>query len=86
MSIVGFIIKKIRADRLLHYFVCWALMLTGALVLPAWGAAVAVLAIGFLKEVVDIFRGSGFDIFDFIADIAGILTGWFVLWLSSFVG
>ena len=86
MSIIDFIIKKFGTDRLLHYFVCWALFLTFRLVLPSWGAAVAVAVIGILKEVVDAFRGHGFDIIDFCADVAGILTGWILSWLSSFVG
>lgn len=73
-------------DRLLHYLMCWALFLSFKAFLPCWIAALIVLAIGIGKEVIDIFRGTGFDWGDLCLDICGILTGWAVVWLSSFVG
>lgn len=86
MLTIDWFIRKIGVDRLLHYFVCWALFMSFASVFEFWVAALVVLGIGICKEVIDIFRGTGFDVFDLMADICGILTGCLVLWLASFVG
>lgn len=86
MLTINTMVQKIRVDRLLHYFVCWALFMSLANIFDAWLAALIVFGIGVCKEVIDIFRGTGFDVFDLVADVCGILTGWLVLWLTSFVG
>lgn len=66
----------IRPDHVKHFFVCFmlsALLLTAAQLRPVLSivAALAVLAVGIIKEVKDI-RTTGFDWTDILADIVGI--------------
>lgn len=79
------IINKIGVDKLLHYLVCWALFLSVAHFLPAWQSSLITLGIGVAKEVLDIFRKTGFDFMDLLFDAFGIATGWLILYISTLI-
>ena len=75
--------KSIQTDKQRHFIVCFIFTLG---FLPHIGvnyAVVITLVIGFLKEIWDIYYGSGFCWFDMIANILGIMGA---LAYSKFIG
>lgn len=82
---IMFTINKISVDKLLHYLVCWALFLSIVCFFPAWQSALITLGIGAAKEVIDIFKKTGFDFMDMLFDAFGIATGWLILCISTLV-
>lgn len=74
---------RIKTDKLLHALSGACLMFALCLWFRHWQGALLAFGVGVLKEVIDIFRGTGFDVRDLMADITGILIAWSVLWLST---
>ena len=77
----------IRPDHVKHFFVCFmlsALLLTAAQWRPVLSivAALAVLAVGIIKEVKDIGT-TGFDWTDILADVVGIVVALSLWGISS---
>ena len=69
-------------DKILHAFVCAFLVSLMASVLALDLAILITLVIGIAKEAIDAIRkdGTGFDLYDLLADIVGITIG-SLLWL-----
>lgn len=78
-------------DKLLHFFICMCVVLTGWALLPAGGwsiafACIAALGLGIAKEIFDYTSvGSikGVDYKDIIADVLGIVGGLAVILLNQ---
>ncbi len=84
--LINWFIRTIGIDRLLHFLVEAVIVFVLATYgVPVWIAAVIALAVGILKEIIDAVAGSGADVFDIIADVAGIGFAWLILWSSLFV-
>ena len=64
----------IRADLLLHFEVSALICLLLCIFLPSWAAGLITLAIGIIKEIYDKHKASGFDLWDLLADLIGILV------------
>ena len=64
-------------DKILHAFVCAFLVSLIASILTLDLAILITLLIGVAKEVIDAVRkdGTGFDLYDLLADIVGITIG-----------
>lgn len=58
-------------DKLKHFAACLVIALIIGLINPLLGAAVA-MAIGIGKEIYDRSRGGKFDLYDLLADAAGV--------------
>ena len=66
----------IRADLLLHFEVSALICLLLCIFLPSWVAGLITLAIGIIKEIYDKYKpnATGFDLWDLLADLLGILV------------
>lgn len=64
----------IRADLLLHFEVSVLICLLLCIFLPSWVAGVITLAVGIGKEIYDKYYTTGFDLWDLLADLIGILV------------
>lgn len=64
----------IRADLLLHFEVSALICLLLCIFLPSWVAGLITLAIGIIKEIYDKYKATGFDLWDLLADLIGILV------------
>jgi hypothetical protein len=65
--------KSIQEDKKQHFLVCFILMLGFLPYMSIIYSVIITLAIGFLKEIWDIYFGTGFCWFDMSANILGIL-------------
>ena len=66
----------IRADLLLHFEVSALICLLLCILLQSWVAGLITLAIGIGKEIYDEYKpnATGFDLWDLLADLIGILV------------
>ena len=64
----------IRADLLLHFEVSALICLLLCIFLSSWAAGLITLAIGIGKEIYDKYKASGFDLWDLLADLIGVLV------------
>ena len=76
----------IRADKVAHFVVSLILTIVLAIVVKSVEgtavsgvlcgiyAAIATMCVGFGKEIWDKFKGTGFDIYDLVADALGCLV------------
>ena len=76
----------IGIDKVYHFAVSYALVLTAHLVMPLAFAALLALVIGVLKEVYDHVDYGRFDMQDIIADAAGVTVGALIIYLADLVG
>ena len=65
----------VRADRLQHASLSMALGLSAGLTTREPAAAASSLAFGLAKELWDVRRGKGFDVWDLVADALGAAAG-----------
>jgi hypothetical protein len=70
---------KIKDDKLLHFSFSLNLMFIIHLFFELSIALFITLLIGLLKEIYDEYYGSGFDFKDILANLIGIIMGFFCL-------
>lgn len=75
--------RKIEQDKLLHFYVSVVLLLLLAWYIPIWQAALVVLIMGLCKEIYDWYYYDRWSWGDIVADIVGIISGFFFLLLNA---
>ena len=85
----------VNSDKLLHFIVCLLLAYNIALLdivifnrsplVVSAVASVAVLVIGVIKELYDIFNGEEFDLHDLAADVVGLRVGVSMILVASLI-
>ena len=66
--------KSVQEDKQQHFIVCFILTLGFLPYIGVIYTIVITLVIGFLKEIWDIYYGSGFCWFDMTANLLGIIA------------
>ena len=65
-------------DKIVHFIVCYALVLTLALWLPIEASVGITVIIGVAKEFWDRYRNGVFSVADIVADILGIALAYLI--------
>ena len=69
-------------DKLLHLETCALVVIVAALFINVWWAGLLGLAVGIGKEVWDKCHGGVPSWLDLLADVAGVVVGMGISWLS----
>ena len=81
-SALNRLVKKIGADKLLHFSFSWAITLTACLFLGWWGIVIGVVA-GVAKEIYDQVSYGGWSWGDLLAVGIGIALSVLIYWVRT---